>query len=63
MSLKAHTKKPGKGLSRAVAQAAAKKSWENRDRHADDGETVGSGGGFDSGLKRLLLSIAGLVTQ
>jgi hypothetical protein len=31
MSLKAHTKSPGKGLSRAVAQAAAKKSWENRD--------------------------------
>jgi hypothetical protein len=32
-------------------------------RHSGDGETVGSGGGFDSGLTRLLLSIAGLVTQ
>jgi len=31
MSLKAHTKSPSKGLSRVVAQAAAKKSWENRD--------------------------------
>src|ERR1700736_4430654 len=31
MALKAHTKSPRKGLPRAIAQAAAKKSWENRD--------------------------------